>query len=149
MACSKEFCDDGGDAVEEVRADAVLQSRLGRAAEADGGGKARRVHLGDIGGENQVGAGRLEPGDIAFLVARIVRQVLVRCELARVDEDGDDHPFGVADGLIDQAQMAVVQRPHGGHDRRAQALRPPLADVLAQLLDGADGDEARWRHGDN
>ena len=94
-----------------------------------------------------MGAGRLQPGDVGGLVARIAGKVLGGRELARVDEDGDDHPVGAPDGLFDQPDMALMQRPHGGHQSRVQALRPPRTDTLAQLLDGTDGGEADGRHG--
>jgi hypothetical protein len=84
-----------------------------------------------------MGAGRCELARVGALVARIEVEILVCAELGRIDEDRHDDPVGAPQALGDELDMPVMQRPHGGNEPGAQALRPPRLHAPPQLLDGA------------
>ena len=81
---------------------------------------------------------RRQLAKIAGFVARIAGEVLVRGELAGINEDGDDGALGQLTGAAHQRQVPGVQRPHGGNERYLVAVVAPLGDGAAQIGDAAD-----------
>ncbi len=88
---------------------------------------AVRIHVHDRWQEQHVAAGRFEARRIRIGCARIAREVLIRTELGRVDEDAGDDDIGVRARLCDQRMMARVQIAH----RRHQADAPLAAEQIA------------------
>src|ERR1019366_8477171 len=75
--------------------------------------------------------------NLHILVERpgIARQILVRPELCRIDEDGYDDETGLRARRPDQARMARMQGAHGRHEPDALASRPCGRNVATRLLD--------------
>ena len=78
------------------------------------------VMIGGTRHPHQVATGGLELGEVRALVAGIALEVAGIVELQRVDEDRDDHALGPGPRLLDQRQMAAMERPHG----RDEGQRP-------------------------
>jgi hypothetical protein len=119
-------------------ADGALH-RLADAGDGDRRGEAGRVD--DLGrrGEQDVGAGRGGQLGVAGLVARVGVEVGGLVELRGVDEERHDDGRAALARLLDQGEVALVQRAH----RRDQADRPRrLAQRGADVVDGAHGDHA-------
>ncbi len=110
--------DDGRDAIEVTRPRGALERPRDR-PDRDDRVEARRVDLLDRRGEDEVDALRLADGEVARLVARVLREVGRDVELARVDEDRHDGRRVGGPGLAHQRAMAVVQPAH----RRDEADR--------------------------
>ncbi len=83
-------------------------------------------------------ASRRELAEVAGFVARIAREVLVRGELAGIDEDRDERALGQLASAAHQRQVPGVQRPHGRNERDLVAVVAPLGDDAAQIGDAAD-----------
>ena len=103
------------------------------AGDGDVGGIARRVHHRDFGRPDQRHALSAQQIKIAFARAGIRREILVRAELARIDEDRDGNVIGAAFCLPHQGQMPFMQRPHGGHQGQL-ACRPQGGGGTAQWI---------------
>ena len=80
---------------------------------------------------------RRQLGEIAGLIARIAGEILVRGELARVDEDRHERAVGQLAGAAHQRQMPGVQGAHGGNERDLEAVVAPLGNHAAQIGDAA------------
>ena len=104
--------------------------RLGRCADPDAGLVAARVHALGRRREHDVGAGRVELGDVGLEIARVSGEIFVGPELRGVDEDGGGDEAGAALGLAHQRQVSVVQRAHRRHEPDAQ---PRVASAGAGL----------------
>src|SRR5262249_4170866 len=98
-----------------------------------------RVDLGDIGHEHEAAAGPGQHACVVFRCARVVRKVLVRTELHRVDEDARHETLAVAARRLDEAHVPGVQIPHGRDEGDAQALTAPGSHMLADGGDRGDG----------
>jgi hypothetical protein len=83
-------------------------------------------------------AGSAQFGEVCPFGTRIGVEVFAGGKLRRVDEYGHHDPLGGSQSLFDEAQMSIMQRPHGRHQGRAHALRAPPRNPLAHRLDGAD-----------
>jgi hypothetical protein len=81
----------------------------------------------------------LELAPVAGFIAGISAEILVRAELPRIDEDRDHDSIGESKALMHQSDVALMQGPHGRHDRGPHRLGPPAGDGPAQLLDGVEG----------
>ena len=81
----------------------------------NGGLKALWIHLWRFRGEERIGADLFQQATVLLQVARVGGKIRPLVELDGVDEDRHhDHvapPFPFAH----QAQMAFVQKSHGGH----------------------------------
>jgi hypothetical protein len=115
----------------------AVEARRG-AADADGGGEARRVHHLRCGRIDQVAALRRQQAGVGVLLPGVGVEVLGRSELLRVDEDRADHPLGLRLGQPDQRQVAFVQRPHGRHQGDPLAPLAPGLHAGPERRDGAD-----------
>lgn len=80
-----------------------------------------------LGSEHQVDAGLPAKGQVFFQRPRVTREVLVRSELRRVDEDGHDDETALAPGRLDQAGMPRVKGPHRRYAANREA---PLAGTV-------------------
>mmetsp|Transcript_51519 Transcript_51519/g.133840 ORF Transcript_51519/g.133840 Transcript_51519/m.133840 type:complete len:298 (+) Transcript_51519:546-1439(+) len=74
-----------------------------------------RVHVEGTRGEDIVGTTRAEELDVGLERPRVLIQVLVGSELLRVDKDGDGHALMLGERETNQAEVAGVQRAHGGN----------------------------------
>src|SRR5437763_8410893 len=54
---------------------------------------------------------------VLLLLPRIAREILVRPELRRIDEERRDDLVGAAPRLLDQRHVPRVERTHGWHQR--------------------------------
>ena len=115
----EQLADHGGDAAEEVRTEAVLQTGGGRAFGQDPGGKAVRVHGLDVGIPDQVDILGGELGDIGLPGARVGTEILRWRELGGVDEDRNHDLGGAPFRQPDQRHMAVMECSHGWHQRES------------------------------
>jgi hypothetical protein len=111
-------------AAEEVRAGLTLQA-LGGSGRNDAGGEALGIHQGAVRRPHEVAADRGELGKVAGFVARIAFEVLVRGELSGVDEDRHHGAPAARLRQPHQLQVALMQRPHGGHQGNALAGPAP------------------------
>jgi hypothetical protein len=98
----EQFADHGGDAAEEMRPEAILQTRDSRPFGEDLRGEAVRVHGLDPGIPDQIDILGGKPGDIGLPGARVGTEILRWRELGGVDEDRDDHLLGAAFGQPNQ-----------------------------------------------
>ena len=103
--------DDRRDAVEMARPGGALE-RLGDGPDRDDRVEAGRVDLRRVGREDDVDALRLADGEVARLVARVLRVVVGDVELARVDEDRHDRRRVGRPGPPHQRAVALVQPAH-------------------------------------
>ena len=94
----------------------------------DRDGRERRlgVHLFDGRREHVMHTKRLAQTQIAFQVAGIVGQILVRTELQRVDEDRHRHDVAARRCLAHQRQVPVVEVAHR-RDHADPSTRPAFA----------------------
>ena len=89
----------------------------------------RRVHAGALRIEQRLHATLPAEGLIPRDIPRVGLEILVRAELRRVDEDAQDHTVGTPGRLIDQREVAIMQKAHGRHQAEAQAFAAPGANL--------------------
>ena len=97
-------------------------------AHAERGGKSRWIHLRSIGRENEIGnplGGELAA--VAVERARVAVEIFVRRELRRVHENADGDLVRALSCLAHEAEMAFMQRAHGGNQPDACAVSPPFS----------------------
>ncbi len=106
--------------------------RLGNRADFNPCGMAGPIDLGIAGGHHEfrITSGKLF--QIGLERARIVGQVLVRSELARIDVDPHDRQVALGLRCPHETQMSVMERPH----RRHQA--DPFSRAAIGQQGGAD-----------
>ena len=115
---------------------------FGQAARhGDGGGETLRVHVLDTGRIQHIDAGAGQQPRILRVVGGIAGEVLARTELGRIDEQAGHHAPAAAPGGTHQRQVAVMDRPHGGHQRHGFAGAAPLGDPALQLGRGGEHGE--------
>ncbi len=85
--------------------------------------EARRIHVLWPRHPQQVAAGGRQHFRVLFLLPGIAREVLVRSELQRIDEDGRGDTVGGVPRLFDQPHMARVKGSHRRHEREAFSAR--------------------------
>ena len=109
----------------------------GELLDIDPGLEAGRVELGRVWSEEDVDAGFLGDLRIAFLVARVGREVLVGAELRRVDEEAGDDKVVFGPGRTEEREMALVEGAHGGYEANGSVawLRPQVPDRPGDLHD--------------
>ena len=125
LNCGEQLRDHGGDTT-EVTGPVSTFERFGQHARLDMGVEPTRVHRGRSGCVHRVdtdGGALLEVGVDG---ARIALEVGCDVELQWVDEDRHDDGIGMVPGLVDQCQVAGVQRAHRGHEPD-----PSTSDALA------------------
>jgi hypothetical protein len=105
---------------------------------ADPGVGARRIHLFDGWMEEHVDASGLQHPAIDIEGPGIAGQVLAGGELQRVDEDAGDDAAARTPSRLNQAQVAGMQRSHGGDEADPAPLLVPAARDLLQLADRLD-----------
>ena len=98
-----------------------------------------RVDLGDIGGEDEVGAGFGSEAQIVLLVTRVATEVLAGAELGRVDEEAHHHQVAFGVGGVDQREVALVQVAHRRHQADRLAGAAGVGEGRAKLGLGAQG----------
>src|SRR3984893_18882311 len=108
----------------------------GQAGAPHGGGKPRRIPLGDLGHKDDGDARRPKHRKISRLAARIGGEILVRRELLWVDKDRRDDPVALGPSRPDQRQMALVQRPHRRYKADARAGFSPAGDLAPEIGNG-------------
>ena len=144
-ALGEQLADHGGDAAEEVRPKAVLETGGGRTLGHDPGGEAVRVHRLDVRIPDQVNLLGGEFGDVGFPGARIGTEILRRRELRGVDEDRNDDFLRPAFRESHQRHMPVVKRSHGRHQRGGGLSGAQGLDGAPQGWNGTD-DHGTSRH---
>ena len=100
------------------------------------------IDLVGVGGIDEVDPERRELLRVGGLGAGIGGEIGGAVELARVDEEGDDHPVRPRPGRLDEREVAGVQRPHGRDHADPGPLPPPLRPGCAQVGQGAQDREA-------
>src|SRR4051812_48637545 len=85
----------------------------------DGGGEARRIHLGERWQKDDVGADAAQLLDVGGFGPGIAVHVLARAELRRIHEDAHDRAPGAFAAGPHQREMALVQRPQRRDEREA------------------------------
>jgi hypothetical protein len=121
----EQLAADRRDAVEMVRAEGAFKVSRG-AAGFDAGRKAGRIHLIDGRAPDEIGIGLCEFRQISGFIARIARQIFMRRELRRIDENGDDRFVGVLLGVLNECEMSGMQRSHRRNQRNGLAGGPPV-----------------------
>ena len=81
--------------------------------------RCRGVHRRAVGDEQACHLTGLRQVAIAIEVTRVAREILGGPELQRVHEDAHHHDIGELAGAFHQAEMAVVESAHGGHEADA------------------------------
>ena len=113
----KEFGDDGED-TREVTGSCRALEQVGRRP----GHNARHrlaptgIHGARLGHEQAIDSSGCGEFAIAVQIAGITREVFVRTELQRIDEDTDDDTVGELAGSVHEAQVALVKVSHGGNE---------------------------------
>src|SRR5690606_29742266 len=128
---------------------AAAQSQL-QLLHLDPGLKAGRIELLGRGGEDERDADGLALRHVALLVARVARQILVRTELGRVDEDARRADVGAAQPLAHEREVAFVEVAHGGNQGERLSLSLQLGDPGAYLGGGSEDvghDSRAWAAG--
>src|SRR5205823_12068977 len=74
----------------------------------------------------------------AVQIAGITRQVFVRTELQRIDEDADDDTVGELAGSVHEAQVALVKVSHGGNESDRMGSRALRGRPRAHLGEGGE-----------
>ena len=114
-----------GDAAEVARAAGAFQ-RLGERARARrGSGSPSGYMTAAVGAYTASTPRSATDGEVVVDRSRVGVEVVAAVELQRVDEDRHDDDIGVSAGLVDQRQVAGVQRAHRRHQHDALP-----ADVL-------------------
>src|SRR6266511_68692 len=121
-----------GDPAEVPGARSAFRSGL---FDVDPGCVPLRVHLLDGRREQKVDACRFRQLCVMRLVARVARQVFVRAELDRVDEQGHHHGLALVARSAEQGEMPVVECTHRRHEPDA----PATGKLLAHLSDLPQG----------
>jgi hypothetical protein len=132
-----------GDTAEEMRPRHALEP-LARPVDRDPGRVSLGVHHRDVRHPDELRSGRGELVEVARLVARVAGEVLGRRELARVDEDRDQHPVGALKRPADQREVPLVQGSHGRDEPDLEPGPLPYADPGPQL--GQRPDDGRLAH---
>ena len=104
----------------------------------DPGLEAGRIELARLGREEDVDAGLLGDPGIAFFVARVPGEILVRAELRRVDEEARDDEVVLGAGRSKEGEMALVEGAH-----RRDETDGSVARLGAQAADRSDDLHAR------
>jgi len=110
-----------------------------RAARLDPGGEARGVDRRALRQEEQVAARFREQLGVPRLLAGIALEILVRRELAWIDEDRGDYPAAMTPRLADQGEVPGMERAHGRDEGDSFARGPPGIDRRRELAGRADG----------
>ena len=113
----EQFSDHGCDTAEEMRPEAILESRSRRTLRYDFCRKSFRVHVFDIRMPDQLNILGGKLGNISRPGARVGTKIFGRRELRRVDEDRDDNLCSAPFGETNQRHMPVMERTHGWHQR--------------------------------
>ena len=74
---------------------------------------------------------------VAFGIARIRVEVLIGSELSGIDENADEDDIASKAGLSNQAEVALVEIAHGGHEAYRVPSRPPGVTPRPDLSFGA------------
>src|SRR5207247_8732823 len=82
----------------------------------DPGLEAGRVELVCAWCEENVDADLLGEPCVAFLVARVAREILVRPELGRIDEEAGDDDIVLCASCPEEGEVAVVEGAHRGDE---------------------------------
>src|SRR4029077_5713099 len=93
---------------------------------------------------HQAAAGPSQHALILAWGARVMRPVLVRAELHRVDENAGHEALAVAARRLDEAHVPGMQVPPGRDEGHAQPCAPPAAHALADGGDRGDGVQASY-----
>ncbi len=145
----------GGEDVEELadnRGDAAKVTGPGGAVEPvaefawvdEGAEAAGGVHVGCRWGEEEVDPFGFEQGTVRVEGARVFGEVLGGTKLGGVDEEGGSHEVAGLPGRLDERQVALMQRAHGGDETQGERGRGAegAADSTG-VCDGV-GDPHAW-----
>ena len=107
-------------------------------ADVDPRGVARRVHLLVRRSKDDLRSAVGQQLEIGVQRAGILREILGRSELRRIDVDRDDRAVAFGLGRAHQAQVPFVQRPHRRHESDSLAGTPQLGERLSQFGNSRD-----------
>ena len=110
-----------------------LQNRIQTAQIVHRGLPSSPQQIPHLRHKNQIHPGRLEEGQILFLMARVSGQVFGPVELEGIHKNAANHHPCLGPGLFNQSQMPRVQSPHGGHKAQRGSLRIQVIQDLPQV----------------
>ena len=123
------------DADEVAGATRALQ-HTGERIHRDARRVAGRVHLLDARNEHEADACAFQHLKVACFVTGVLREVLVRAELRRVDEDRGVDALALGLRGVHQREVALVQVPHRGHQpNRAASVAPSVTECSERACD--------------
>ena len=94
----------------------------------------RHIHFFCRRVKDQLRAGLLREAGVPLNVARIACEIFAGAKLRRVDEIADHDAVVFCGRPLDQALVSFVQKAHRRHQPHAEALPPPLSDLLSYLI---------------
>ena len=127
--------DYGGHAAEVPGAELAAQM-LREHLDIHIGALAAGIHLGDFGGEDEIGAARFRECGVGRERSRVALVIVRAVELDRVDEDAHGDGAALAARDFDQAAVAGVKCAHGRD--QADGL-PGAAEPHHRLAHAGDG----------
>ena len=141
----QEFRDDRRDRAEMARTRSPAE-RPGGLPHLDPGLTLGRDHLVALGCEDHVDTRIATVPQIDFARARVIAQVRGVFELGRVDEDRNPDAVGPLARLVDERQVAGVERTHRGHQRDLRARGALAVRERAKLRNRFDDTHAGYRY---
>jgi hypothetical protein len=131
----KESGHDGGDPA-KVPGPAGAAQAAGQLGDHDESLVARRVNLSRFRRKEDIDSAALGQLPVGLRIAGIFRKIFPRPELRRIDEEAHHREIGFGFRNVDQAQMALVQSPHGRNEGDPLALPLELEDFFLHVSDG-------------
>src|SRR5579883_1554593 len=108
---------------------------LAEPADADGGGKSRRIHFRNRGQEGEIDAGGAQQRQIRGFIARIGVEIFARPELSGIDENRSDDAVAFPPGGGEERQMTGMQRPHRRYQPEGTAAVAPSRETGPEIGD--------------
>ena len=111
---------------------------IGESARLNEGIETVRIDVTRTRREDGINLQRNEQVEVLFEIPRIAREILTRTELRRIDKDRDHDHVALTPGAPHQAQVALVQRAHGGDERERLPLDAHLAREIFHFTNCSD-----------
>ena len=143
-ASHEQLADDGGNTTEDVRPEAVFQSRGCRTFRNNPRCEAIRVLVLMSGFPDDVHRFGSKPCDIGLPRPRVSAVVFRRSELSRIDENRDNDTPRASFGEAHQRHVPVMECAHGWH-RCDSGF--PVAIIVEGALQGAGRSGDEWGDG--
>src|SRR5690606_12019978 len=94
-------------------------------AHLNGGCKAGWINRFCGGSKYRIDSDVFQGGGILCLTTRIGCKILCRCELFRIDENGNNRPVGCRLRSLHESEMPGVKCPHGWNESDSFSVFPP------------------------